>query len=115
MNSFYEHHDIAVAQDWDGRQALRQPRLVVTRLKMWTDHVAKIREVRQKVNAYFLRPCSIKARIASDRVKWRSAAQRSTRAISTLDNRSPIIGRTPVAGRPRFFCLADIDRAMFSV
>src|SRR5271166_2216562 len=27
------------------RQALRQPRVVVNRLKMWTDHVAKIREV----------------------------------------------------------------------
>jgi hypothetical protein len=45
--------------------------------------------------------------IASERVTPCCVAQRSTRAMYALDRRKPIIGRTPVAGRPRFFCLAD--------
>jgi hypothetical protein len=45
--------------------------------------------------------------IASERVTPRRAAQRSTRAMSVLERRKPTIGRTPVGGRPRLFCLAD--------
>jgi hypothetical protein len=52
---------------------------------------------------YFLRPRSINNLTASDRLTSCSAAQRSTRAMSLPESRRPIIGRTPVAGRPRFF------------
>jgi hypothetical protein len=45
--------------------------------------------------------------IASERVTLRCAAHRSTRAMSALERRRPTIGRTPVGGRPRLFCLAD--------
>jgi hypothetical protein len=62
---------------------------------------------------YFLRPFSKSNRIASDRLTPRSAAHLSTRAMSASESRKPIIGRTPVAGRPRFFCLADIDWRVF--
>ena len=64
---------------------------------------------------YFLRPRSINNRTASDRLKLCSAAHRSTRAISVSERRRPIIGRTPVEGRPRFFCLTNIDRFIFCV
>jgi hypothetical protein len=51
------------------------------------------------------------ARIASERFIPCRSPQASTRAVSSADRRRPIIGRTPVGGRPRrrFFCLADID------
>jgi hypothetical protein len=45
--------------------------------------------------------------MASERVIPCWVAHRSTRSMSTLDSRKPTIGRTPVAGLPRFFCLAD--------
>ena len=64
---------------------------------------------------YFFRPRSINNLTASDRLTSCSAAQRSTRAMSLPESRRPIIGRTPVAGRPRFFCLTDIDLAIFYV
>jgi len=62
------------------------------------------------------RPLSISARIAVERSRCPCAfAQRSRRAISSSESRSPIIGRTPVAGRPgpRFFRLTEIDRRIF--
>jgi hypothetical protein len=37
-------------------------------------------------------------------------AHASTAFRLSGDKRTPIIGVMPVAGRPRFFCLADIDR-----
>jgi hypothetical protein len=64
---------------------------------------------------YFLRPRSINNLTASDRLTSCSAAQRSTRAMSLPESRRPIIGRTPVAGRPRFLRLTDIDLAIIYV
>jgi hypothetical protein len=52
-------------------------------------------------------------RITSDRVQPIAFAHSSSRTMSAFDSRSPIMGSRPVAGlpRPRFFGLADIDRA----
>jgi hypothetical protein len=62
-----------------------------------------------------LSPSSISRRMASDKdgSSGRLRAQRSMRPRKSSETRTPIIGVTPVAGRPRFFCLAlFIDFAM---
>jgi hypothetical protein len=83
------------------RLILVDPPVTHERLPVWT--------------GYFLRPRSINSRMASDRLTECSSAHRSTRTISVSDNRIPTMGRTPVAGRPLFFCLTDIDRFIFFV
>ncbi len=59
--------------------------------------------------------CVIIARIASERLRSRCSPHASIRAISSFDRRKLTNGRLPVGGRPRprFFCLTDIDGAMF--
>ena len=62
-----------------------------------------------------LSPSSISRRMASDKdgSSGRLRAQDSMRPRKSSETRTPIIGVTPVAGRPRFFCLAlFIDAAM---
>jgi hypothetical protein len=55
-----------------------------------------------------LSPSSISRRMASDKdgSSGRLCAQDSMRPRKSSETRTPIIGVTPVAGRPRFFCLA---------
>jgi hypothetical protein len=55
-----------------------------------------------------LSPSSISRRMASDKdgLSGRPCAQDSMRPRKSSETRTPIIGVTPVAGRPRFFCLA---------
>ena len=59
----------------------------------------------------------ISRRMASERLQPCVFAHLSRPAISSFGNRRPIMGSRPVAGRPRprFFGLAVIDFAIFSV
>lgn len=61
------------------------------------------------------RPVSIKRRMASEREMLSLLAQWSRRSSISTGTLKPIKGSTPVGGRPRVFCLTDIDGAMFSV
>jgi hypothetical protein len=67
--------------------------------------------------AFAFSPSSTKRRIASERVGvsgWLSA-HFTIAARVTGSARNPTIGVTPVAGRPRNFCLADIVFFIISV